>query len=69
MHNTEERVLKVIKKRFGYNEEDLEKFKNDPRNLELIGRAKEFNSKLFIIEVVGVSPYSWLQKLSCIGEK
>ncbi len=52
MNNIDDRLLKIIKKRFGYNNDDLENFKNDPRNFELISRAKEFNTKLFILEVV-----------------
>ncbi len=52
MKEIDTRLLKIIKKRFGYNDDDLEKFKSDPRNIELISRAKEFNAKLLILEVV-----------------
>ncbi len=48
----DERLLKIIQRRFGYNDTELETFKNTPRNTELINRAKEFQNKLIILEVV-----------------
>jgi len=52
MPTEEERILKIIQKRFGYNEAEIEDFKNNPRNLELIGRVKELQNKLIVLEVV-----------------
>lgn len=52
MENVEERVLKVIQRKFGYNDEELAVFKRNPRNLELINRSREFNKTKFILEVV-----------------
>jgi uncharacterized repeat protein (TIGR04076 family) len=52
MNNTDDRVFKIIKKRLGYNDKDLDNFKKDPRNIELINRSKEFNKTRFILEVV-----------------
>ncbi len=52
MTTIDDRLLKIIKKRFGYTDDDLKLFKNDPRNLELLSRATEFNNILFILEVV-----------------
>ena len=45
-------VLKVIQKRFGYNKEEIELFKNNPRNMEFIERNKEFSKKLIVLKVV-----------------
>lgn len=52
MADSNERLLKIIKKRFGYNDEDIDSFKNNPRNLELIKRNIEFINTKFILEVV-----------------
>jgi uncharacterized repeat protein (TIGR04076 family) len=52
MNNTDDRVFKIIQKRFGYNDNDMDNFKKDPRNIELINRSKEFNKTRFILEVV-----------------
>ena len=52
MAETDERLLKIIKKRFGYNDEDISSFKMNPRNIELIQRNKEFSDIYFILEVV-----------------
>ena len=52
MNETDERIYKIIGKRFGYNQNELDLFKNSERNKELISRAKEFDKKLFVLEVV-----------------
>jgi uncharacterized repeat protein (TIGR04076 family) len=46
------RLFEIIGKRFGYNKGELDSFKNSERNKELIARAKEFEGKLFVLEVV-----------------
>jgi len=48
----DERLFKIIQRRFGYNDAEIETFKNNPRNTELINRAKEFQNKLIVLEVV-----------------
>jgi uncharacterized repeat protein (TIGR04076 family) len=48
----DERLIKIIQRRFGYNDAEIETFKNNPRNAELINRAKEFQNKLIVLEVV-----------------
>ena len=48
----DKRLLKIIKKRFQYDDEEIEIFKNDPRNVELINRHKELADTKFILEVV-----------------
>jgi len=45
-------VFKVIQKRLGYNKEEIELFKNNPRNIELIERNREFSNKLIVLKVV-----------------
>lgn len=52
MEEREERLLKILKKRFRYNDDDFERFKENPRNLDLVRRSEEFNKTRFILEVV-----------------
>ncbi|MBT8347667.1 MAG: hypothetical protein KJO28_15335, partial [Desulfofustis sp.] len=43
---------KIIQRRFGYSDEELQTFLNDPRNMELVSRRKEFERTRFVLEVV-----------------
>ena len=52
MKKIDERLLKIIKRRFNYNDQDIVDFMKDPRNIELLNRSKEFQNKLIILEVV-----------------
>jgi uncharacterized repeat protein (TIGR04076 family) len=52
MDEKDEKLYKIIGKRFGYNQDELNLFKNNPRNRDLISRAREFDKKLFVLEVV-----------------
>jgi len=52
MTQINEEGLKHIQNIFGYNDNDLELFKNNPRNIELISRINEFENNLFILEVI-----------------
>ena len=52
MNQDTERMLKIIQKRFGYSDDDIATFVREPRNLELISRAKEFANTFFVLEVV-----------------
>ena len=52
MSKIDERILKIIQKRFGYDDKEIEKFSNDPRNIELITRNKEFAEKFIVLEVI-----------------
>ena len=52
MDTIDARLLKIIKKRFQYDDEEIELFKNDPRNVELIKRQKELADTKFVLEVV-----------------
>jgi uncharacterized repeat protein (TIGR04076 family) len=52
MKDKDERIFQIVGRRFGYNQNELESFKNNPRNKELINRAKDFDKILFVLEVV-----------------
>ncbi|NNK94521.1 MAG: hypothetical protein HKP41_09250 [Desulfobacterales bacterium] len=52
MDKSEERMAKIIQRRFGYSDEELQTFLNDPRNMELVSRRKEFERTRFVLEVV-----------------
>ena len=52
MNQIDERLLKIIKRRFNYNDQDITNFKENPRNIELLNRIKEFENKLIVLEVV-----------------
>jgi len=52
MKKINEIVLRIIQKRLGYNEEEIELFKNNQRNIELITRYKEFSKKHIVLKVV-----------------
>lgn len=52
MSDNDDRLYNIIGKRLGYNKNELESFKRNEINRDLIGRAKEFNKKLFALEVV-----------------
>ena len=45
-------VLRILKKRLGYNKEEFELFKSNPRNIELIARYEEFSKKHIVLKVV-----------------
>lgn len=52
MSNSDERLFKIIKKRFGYDDDDIQSFKSNPRNIDLIHKHKDLSNILFILEVV-----------------
>ncbi len=47
-----EGVWKLMQHRLGYTDEELEKFKNDPRNEKIMARAAELLNKTVMFEVV-----------------
>jgi uncharacterized repeat protein (TIGR04076 family) len=47
-----ETVLQIIKKKLGYNKQELELFKSNPRNIELISRYKKFSKNYIVLKVV-----------------
>jgi len=52
MVKVDEIFLQIIKRRLGYNKEEFELFKNNPRNIELIARYKELSKKYIVLKVV-----------------
>jgi uncharacterized repeat protein (TIGR04076 family) len=52
MKKVDEMVMQIIQKRLGYNKEEFELFKDNPRNIELIKRYKEFSKKHIVLKVV-----------------
>jgi uncharacterized repeat protein (TIGR04076 family) len=52
MTKIDERLMKIIQKRFGYNDQEIETFCNDSRNIELLSRSKEFADKYIVLKVV-----------------
>lgn len=52
MIELDERLLKMIKRKMGYSNKELETFIEDPKNLELITKAKEYSQKEIVLTVV-----------------
>ena len=52
MVKVDEIVLQIIQKRLGYNKEEFELFKSNPRNIELIARYKELSKNNIVLKVV-----------------
>ena len=52
MDRGEERLAKIIQRRFGYSDDELRTFLSDPRNMELVNRRQEFEKTKFVLEVV-----------------
>jgi len=43
---------KFMKKRLGYNNEEMKIFRNNPRNEDVLNKVPEFQKKTIIVEVV-----------------
>lgn len=52
MERNEERLAKIIQRRFGYSDEELKTFLSNPRNMELVNRRQELDRTRFVLEVV-----------------
>ena len=52
MKRSEERLARIIQRRFGYSDEELQTFLSNPRNVELVNRRQEFERTRFVLEVV-----------------
>ena len=52
MERSEERLAKIIQRRFGYSDGELQTFLSNPRNMELVSRRQEFERTRFVLEVV-----------------
>ncbi len=45
-------ILKILKKRLRYKDEEMDKFQDNPRNLEIVSRIPELRKKKLVLEVV-----------------
>jgi uncharacterized repeat protein (TIGR04076 family) len=45
-------ISKLLKKRLGYTSEEMHKFKDDPRNMEIVSRVPELMKKKLVLEVI-----------------
>lgn len=48
----DENVLNMIKNHLGYNDEQMEQFVNNPKNLNIMSKAAALRDKTIIVEVV-----------------
>jgi len=51
-YKIDEAAWKFMKQRLGYNDEEFEKFRNDPRNEKILRRAALLSNKTVVFEVV-----------------
>ncbi len=48
----DESVWQFMKKHLGYNEKEMKKFRENPRNVDVLAKAPELMSKTIVVEVV-----------------
>jgi len=48
----DESVWQFMKKHLGYNDEEMKKFRKNPRNADVLAKAPELMNKTIIVEVV-----------------
>jgi uncharacterized repeat protein (TIGR04076 family) len=48
----DESVWQFMKKHLGYNDEEMKKFRENPRNADVLAKAPELMNKIIIVEVV-----------------
>lgn len=48
----DERLWKVVQKRLGYTNEELEQFKQNPRNADVLAKGSNLMAKTIVLEVV-----------------
>lgn len=48
----DDRKLKIMQRHLGYTDEEMTKFKGDPRNIDVLVSSAKFINKLIILEVV-----------------
>jgi uncharacterized repeat protein (TIGR04076 family) len=64
--SVDERMWKIIKRRFGYTDDELNTFKKNPRNADVLSKSAELNKKIFVLKVVEAHGCNSLHK---IGEQ
>jgi uncharacterized repeat protein (TIGR04076 family) len=45
-------MSKLLKKRLGYTDEEMDKFKENPRNMEIVSKVPKLMKKKLVLEVV-----------------
>lgn len=48
----DESVWQLVKEHFGYNDEEMKEFRENPRNAHVLAKAPELMNKTIIVEVV-----------------
>jgi len=48
----DESVWQFMKKHLGYNDEEMKKFRENPRNVDVLAKAPELMNKTIVVEVV-----------------
>jgi len=48
----DESVWQFMKKHLGYNDEEMKRFRENPRNVDVLARAPELLNKTIVVEVV-----------------
>jgi uncharacterized repeat protein (TIGR04076 family) len=48
----DERIWKIFQKRLGYSDDDMDTFRQDPRNEDVIAKGSDLMNKTIILEVV-----------------
>jgi uncharacterized repeat protein (TIGR04076 family) len=64
--SVDERMWKIIKRRFRYTDDELNTFKENPRNADVLTKHAELNKKTFVLEVVEAHGCNSLHK---VGEQ
>ncbi len=48
----DERMWKIIQKHLGYTDEEMKKFRENPRNEDVLSKSSSLKNKIIILEVV-----------------
>jgi len=48
----DESAWQFMKKHLGYNDEEMKKFRENPRNVDVLAKASELMNKTIVVEVV-----------------
>ena len=48
----EERIWKIVQKHLGYTDDELERFRENPRNEDVLTKNSDLKNKIIILEVV-----------------
>jgi uncharacterized repeat protein (TIGR04076 family) len=48
----DERLWRIMQRRLGYSDEEAQRFREDPRNADVLAKSAELMSKVIVLEVV-----------------